>query len=529
MIVVDPIAINDSNFESSSIAEPDTTTGEKEWVNIPFDGYSIASYVDNPTNIDKGLYSNDYFVLNRSTKRVLRFNEYFSYEADAFPSFSNYAFQCIGMSNFSSSDPVTALFYGSGAVVQLYNEGLSGYITSPNFKSYLDSSGITLNAQSLFGRKDGSNNSLYILNKVGSSTYNVVKVNIFSSSTMGVRYNRALSTSRGTPRDIQFRDGKYSILFSSASGSSISFYNESFTTELSNHPITGSNPDQPYDAFTIGASGGFKLLKESTEKIYNVDSQYNHGSTYKVGDQVIKSAIHKKYQCLIDTTQDPEQGVDAVPPTWLELGATNRWAMFDGINTYQSEAVASIDVTVRPIGVAGAINIFNMENVDQVVITSSTPDTGDSYSETYDTTGKIDLVVFDFPPYENPFIRIEFTGTNIKVGEVVVGTATRLGVLVAGAISDRIDYSRYTYDEFGNLTYVKRPIVKYITYPIRVMKIDAPGVERYLDGLQGKQAVWIGGIGDEDYLVVRGNLERSPMTYDNPSIVEYQIKVRGSI
>ncbi|AUR90087.1 coil containing protein [Vibrio phage 1.137.O._10N.261.46.B5] len=534
MIVVNPTYIDDSNFQSSTIQEPDLTTGESEWVSIPFDGYDISSRVDNPTNIFKGVDTNKYFVLNKSTKDILRFNQYFSYEKQVNVSFASESLQCVGVSDFSSSEIVTVLFYGLGARVQLHNEELTGYITSPDFKSYLDSSGITLNAQGLFGRQDGANSSLYILNQVGGSTFNVVKVNIFSSSTMGVRFNKTLTTSRGTPRDIQYRDGKYSVLFSSASGSSISFYDESFTTELSNHPITGSNPDQPYDAFTIGASGGFKLLKESTEKIYNVDSSYNHGSTYKVGDQVIKAAIHKKYQCLKDTVQDPEIGVGEIPPTWVELGATNRWAMFSGVNTYQSVYNGDVSIQLRPIGVTDSVNIFNMENVSSVQVTTSVPDTGDSYTQTYDVSGKYDLVIFDFPPFENPFVDIVFTKeplstSSIKIGEIVVGESKRLGTLLAGAVSDRIDYSRYTYDEFGNLDYVPRPIVKYNTYPIRIEKVDAPAVELYLDGLKGKQAVWIGDIGDDEYLTARGNLERSPMTYSNPSMIEYLIKVRGSI
>lgn len=529
MRVVDPIATTDSNFESSTIQEPDTTTGEQEFVAIPFDGHSIATHVDNPTDISKGVGSNDYFVLNRSTKEIIRFNEFFSFEKKISASFSTETLQCMGTSNFSSSDPISVLFYGNGARIQLWNENLSGFLTSPDFKSYLDGSGITLNAQGLFGIQTTNASSLYILNRVSSSQHNVVKVNIFSSSSMGVKYNRTLSTTRGTPVDIQYRDGKYSVLFSTASGTSISFYDETFSNELSNHPITGPNPDQPYDAFTIGASGGFKLLKESTEKVYNVDSSYNHGSTYKVGDEVIKAAIHKKYRCLVDTTTDPEVGAGEVPPKWLELGATNRWAMFDGVNTYQSTYQSDVDIRVRPIGVVDSISIFNIENVTSIEITTSVPDTGSTYTETHDTTGKESLVTYDFPPYENPFVDIKFVGTDIKVGEVVMGTGTVLGVLLAGAVSDRIDYSRYTYDEFGELTYVPRPIVNYTTYPIRVAKIDALGVERYLDNLKGKQAVWIGNIGDGQHLVTRGTIERSPMTYDTPSVLEYQIKVRGSI
>ncbi len=544
MIVVNPIAIDETNFIGSSIAEPDLRTGEKEYVATPFDGYDISSNVSSADGIVKDRLSESYAVLNKSTKKVHWFNRYFSPTVTTTALLSNQRPYSIG-----SAPETWGLPSSGGTLLYISNEGLSTEVVSielliphdpdlgggsSSLNNAVDeyrAAGGVFNpiAHSVIDNPSGSGVLVYVLNNDGG-TYSVVGLNNGPSGAF-VFENLVINSSR-TPVSIDCRRGKFSLLFSNSSESSISFFNSTFSSEQSNHLLSGSQLEKPCNGFTIDEIDGYKLIKSTNKTIYNINSNYQNGSDYVKGDQVIKAAIHKKYQCLITTTTDPEDGVDLVPPTWLLLGETNKWAMFDGINTYPSKADIDITVELRPIGVTNAVNVFTMANCKEVTITSSLPDAGETYTVTHNTSGKFDLVDFDLPPYENPLIEVTFTpedGLEMSVGELVVGEATRIGVLLSGAISDRIDYSRYDYDEFGNLTFIKRPIVKYNTYPIRVMKQDAPGVELYLDEVSGKQAVWIGYIGNGDYLIARGNLERSPMTYNNPSIVEYAIKVRGSI
>ncbi|AUR95806.1 hypothetical protein NVP1213O_30 [Vibrio phage 1.213.O._10N.222.54.F10] len=526
MIVVNPTDIDESNFQSSTIQEPDLTTGEKEWVSSPFDGYDISAEAGSPSKVVNSFVYNIYYVWDSSSNALRFYDRYFNYQGSRQMTHSA---ATVGRSGVTSNDVISIALDSTWSV---YTSSRFSDTKIHDAKPVLNGAGISSidPVGMFFDRDESSTQSYYLLNKETDSKYVVIKFNGTS-----VVYQSTLDISTyGTPRDITYRDGRYLILFSDASKTTIVEYDESFSVVVSSNQLTGNTIDQPYDSLTITFGAGYELLKTATRKIYSVDSSYNHGSSYKPGDEAIKSAIHKKYQCLIETIEDPETGVDNVPPTWAELGATNRWAMFSGINTYQSVYDGDISIQLRPLGIIDSFNIFNMENVSSVQVTTSVPDTGDSYTQTYDVSDKYDLVVFDLPPYENPFIDIVFTKeplstSSMKIGEVVVGESKKLGTLLAGAVSDRIDYSRYTYDEFGNLEYVPRPIVKYNSYPIRIDKIDAPEVELYLDGIKGKLAVWIGDIGDGDYLIARGNLERSPMTYSNPSMIEYLIKVRGSI
>lgn len=538
MRVVDPIATTESNFVSSTIAEPDPLAGEKEWVNTPFDGYDLTGGEVSPSVVSRAI-GNDYLhTVDVSAGMIYLYDQYFNFIRSRSISRTGFTIQCGGSSNYGQSiDNYTLTWQVSSTRWDIVEHSSDLDTVVGDISYHFQSVGInSTDMVAMCGRKIDSpyQRDQYFINRLSASSYNVIRVGI-SSGNNGIKFNRPLDVATyGTPRAMEYRDGEFSILYSDASGTRIVFYDANFLNVTAVHSITGDTSAQPYDSYTPGKrtgldAGGWRLLKTSTKKIYNVDTNYNHGAIYKPGDEVVKSSIHKKYRCLVDTTTDPEVGTGEVPPKWVELGATNRWAMFDGINTYQATYPSDVDVTIHPVGVVDSISIFNIENVTSIEITTSVPDTGSTYTETHDTTGKESLVTYDFPPYENPFVDIKFVGTDIKVGEVVMGTGTVLGVLLAGAVSDRIDYSRYTYDEFGELTYVPRPIVNYTTYPIRVAKIDALGVERYLDNLKGKQAVWIGNIGDGQHLVTRGTIERSPMTYDTPSVLEYQIKVRGSI
>lgn len=523
MRVVNPIDIDESNLISSTIQEPDPTTGEQEWLSNPNTGFDISAQGGSPKWIVRGKSTSDYYLWDTVDRKLRVYDKFFNYIRESpYPSALN--IDCIGVDYTIGTGQC-----GMNGFQYMQLDEFGGTPLNLNLTGRLGAFGITtLNPVSVFATVTNiSYRVIHIINRVSSSEYRLIKYDFQNDLLLS---NVQLdTTTHGVPVDMTYRRGSYMVLYSTALKTEIVFYNETFTSEITTNQITGDVSDQPFDSLTIDGVSGYHLLKTSSLMVYSVTSDFRVLSAYAVGDQVIKSSIHKKYQCLVETITDPEIGVDEVPPKWVDLGATNRWAMFDGINTYQSTYPSDVDIRVRPIGVVDSISIFNIENVTSIEITTSVPDSGSTYTETHDTTGKESLVTYDFPPYENPTVDIKFIGTDIKVGEVVMGTGTVLGVLLAGAVSDRIDYSRYTYDEFGELTYVPRPIVNYTTYPIRVAKIDALGVERYLDNLKGKQAVWIGNIGDGQHLVTRGTIERSPMTYDTPSVLEYQIKVRGSI
>ena len=57
---------------------------------------------------------------------------------------------------------------------------------------------------------------------------------------------------------------------------------------------------------------------------------WSNSTTYTVGQKVIVIATHKIYECLINNKNKyPPDYTSGTLPEWLDLGATNKWKMFD--------------------------------------------------------------------------------------------------------------------------------------------------------------------------------------------------------
>ena len=59
-------------------------------------------------------------------------------------------------------------------------------------------------------------------------------------------------------------------------------------------------------------------------------SAWSSGTTYALGDKVILTSTHRVYESLqaANTNHNP---TEAASTWWLDIGPTNRWAMFDDV------------------------------------------------------------------------------------------------------------------------------------------------------------------------------------------------------
>lgn len=548
MKVVRPIEITEAVLTASSIPEPDASVGEIEWQDDRFDGYNVSANVAETRSILKSNENDDFFILDSSAEVVYRFNSDFVYQSEFSVSAGGSSIVCAGCgpSTPGSNQFISVLRVGATIGVDRYDSAGSKSFGS-DLKPDLDSEGVTLNAIGLTATYAGVDDySIYFLNKESDTLFKVIRIKSGGASP-GVVFNQIIDIKERTPVDINYRNGQFSIMYSSENkGTEISTYNETFTEELSSNKVSGLGFDAPYNGYTIGAGNDYKLIKSAGVKVYNVDSDFNNGGIYKPQDRVIKASTHKLYECTIATFDDPEVGVDKKPQTWVEAGYTNKWAAFDDKKSTKSKSSSPYTIQLVPGVTIDSLAGFAISGATDVTIIATSASAGEVFNETinllnidlaYDFytwyTYELDyideFVVTNIPPYPDLTIDISFTGTAIEIGNIVTGRGRNLGVLQTGVISDRVDYSRTTIDDFGEETTVIRPITKYSTYPIVIEKVQAPGVLRFLDGLRGLKCVWIGDIGNGQNLTTFGSIERSPLTYDTLSISEYQIKVRGSI
>src|SRR5688572_26434651 len=92
---------------------------------------------------------------------------------------------------------------------------------------------------------------------------------------------------------------------------------------------------------------------------------WNSGTTYAQGDtaSIITGGVHRVYESL------QAGNLNHLPPTppietneyWIEVGPTNRWAMFDLFRNSQTERTSPIEVELTPGQRVNSIAILGLE------------------------------------------------------------------------------------------------------------------------------------------------------------------------
>ena len=204
---------------------------------------------------------------------------------------------------------------------------------------------------------------------------------------------------------------------------------------------------------------------------------WNAATNYTIGTKVMRavSGVHRNFENLIagvDATL-PELATTGATPRWLDLGATNRWAMFDNkVGTLSStpldltqvlapgsiSGVAALGLTGRTLQikmkdtVGGTVVYDRTIDLDGTIITSF-------YEWFYEDFQQLtDITLTDLPQqYFTPEVTFKLTSTSaVSCGTFSLGKVYTLGLSQYGASVGIISYSVKTTDIFGNTTVVKR-------------------------------------------------------------------------
>lgn len=222
--------------------------------------------------------------------------------------------------------------------------------------------------------------------------------------------------------------------------------------------------------------------------------EWSAGTTYALGDRVIKAATHRIYESVIadNIGHDPA----AVPDTsWLDAGPTNRWAMFDpagGPSTVAAGQVAVELVPADPVSSLGLVDVSAGEARVRVEVAGVA---------IYDVTQAADtnLTYLDLPAVAGQRIFVTLTapgGADVSVGKLVIGDAVDLGETEEKPTVSITDFSRRETDDFGVTTVVRRGWSRRISTRARIDSDDVDRVQRYLADIRAVPALW---IGDEDF------------------------------
>lgn len=231
-------------------------------------------------------------------------------------------------------------------------------------------------------------------------------------------------------------------------------------------------------------------------------------TAYAAGDRRIYG--HVIYESLTsNTNKQPDQN----PLDWLNLGATNRWLMFDAKVGTQSTATTSMTVVITP----GSANAVALVNVDaayaDIVMTdplagvvysrtirlSSTIISSDWYAYFTDQiTARTVFTVTNLPLYPNASISITVRkeiGETVSLGSLVVGMVRQWGIrpsILTGATTGIQDYSRKERDQFGNFLIVERAFAKRARWGIILTHREIDAFQARMAAIRAKPAVFIG-------------------------------------
>lgn len=199
------------------------------------------------------------------------------------------------------------------------------------------------------------------------------------------------------------------------------------------------------------------------------------------------------------------------PDFWLDVGASNRWAMFDDVVGTVTTDPVEIDFTLQLAGRVDSLALFNLTNAVSVqIIVTVTPE-GEVYNETFDLTaadGIVDwyswfteeilrqtnFLATDLPAYSDPTVRVIVTGTgtaDLSVGNFAVGRQFNFGrTLHDGAQVGILDYSRKEADDFGNYSIVQRAFSKRGSFKTRIARGQVDAIQNVLSQYRATPAVY---------------------------------------
>jgi hypothetical protein len=266
------------------------------------------------------------------------------------------------------------------------------------------------------------------------------------------------------------------------------------------------------------------------------------GTAYAVGARVILTVTHRRYEALAGSA-----GVNPAsdPTKWLDLGPTNRWAMFDDrVGTATAQA-GSLQVVLAP----GATDGVALIDTDAESATVSLTVSGTQlYSKTqsfnaggnaidswfawfFEALGKKSSMLFlDIPVYETGVLNVAMTRDNpadlVSCGTLLVGRQFDIGDTEHGVDLGIIDYSRKEIDQFGVTSVVERAFAKRMTARVVMQTSAIDDVHRTLAAIRATPVLWIGSESFES-LTVFGFYKEFSIDLAYPTVSYCSLTIEG--
>ena len=262
---------------------------------------------------------------------------------------------------------------------------------------------------------------------------------------------------------------------------------------------TETVPDAGEDPAPAGSASSLLLLQpvtlgdahlvasDVTEDDYTAWAVDN---VYTIGARVLRAPSHRIYESAADgnTGNDP-LGASGL---WIDIGPTNRWAMFDqalGTSTLRNGGmVVTID--------AGAVHAVAL--LDVVGATVRVQTTG--YDQTQ-AVGPGAITFLDLPGVDADLV-VTVTGVGeTSVGTLLVGQLVALGITGESPTAGITDYSRKETDDFGEVTVVERAFAKRMSAKALITTDAVDLVANRIAAVRARPSLWIAATAFDSLIV----------------------------
>ncbi|MAM40274.1 MAG: hypothetical protein CL949_17635 [Erythrobacter sp.] len=330
--------------------------------------------------------------------------------------------------------------------------------------------------------------------------------------TMSVRVKVPSENVDQIQRDLASLRAKAALWVADDRFESLSFrgYFKEFSIDLAIPPVSfctltieglvegGDFHDPGGDPAPANAVSSLRLLQPVTNialRSSSVDEDdyplWDDDANYDLGARVIR--MHRIFESAADNNQGNEP--IAAAGLWIDIGATNRWAMFDQALGSATEAAEAITVTLVALDPINAVALLD-------VTAHSVRVQAEGYDRTLSPTATPGMVAFlDLPDVIEAFT-VTITGPGaVSVGTLLFGQLVGLGITEASPTAGITDYSRKETDDFGEVTVVERAWAKRMNVRALIATDALDVVAGRIARVRAIPSLWIGDEGRESVTI----------------------------
>lgn len=277
---------------------------------------------------------------------------------------------------------------------------------------------------------------------------------------------------------------------------------------------------------------------------------WNSGTTYAAGDRVILTSTHKIYQSLLSGNVGNDPTVVSSPIYWIEVGPTNRWAVFDTSISTQTTQANNITYRLTPGQAINCVAVLNVASATQLTVRMISPATGSPgivYEQVVDLTGlpltpdwwawfygqrltPSQSILLDLPSYTDCELEIEILGgSDLAIGKILIGQQQNFGLGIKyGARVGIQDYSRKETNEFGDTVLVQRAFAKRANFDLFLTKAEVDSFQAALTRIRAVPVLWIGST-DYESTTLFGFYKNFDILISYPEHSDCELEIEGLV